>query len=78
MTERTKGQPRGRRLGQNDEKKAQRAQSRRTPGGKQERLPRDARRQEGRGKGRGDEDEKVQYEANDRLETSAVRGGVDG
>ena len=56
---------------------AQRAQERGTPGGKRERVPRDTRRQEERGKGCGDEDENVQYEANSRLEASTVRGGVD-
>ena len=57
---------------------AQRAQERGTPGRKKERVPRDTRRQEERGKGCGDEDEKVQYEANGRLEASTVRGRVDG
>ena len=70
--------PRGRRPGRSDELKAQRVQSRRTPGGKQERVPRDSCRQEERGKGCGDEDENVEYKANDRLETSTVCGGVDG
>ena len=57
---------------------AQRAQERGTPGGKKEQVPRDKRRQEERGKGCGDEDKKVQYEANGRLEASTGRGGVDG
>ena len=57
---------------------AQQAQERGTPGGKKELVPRDTRRQEERGKGCGDEEEKVQYEANGRLEASTVRGGVDG
>ena len=70
--------PRGGGPGRGDELKAQRAQSRRTRGGKQERVPTDACGQEECGKGCGDEDEKVQYEANGRLETSTVRGGVDG
>ena len=70
--------PRGSGLGQSGQLKAQRAQARATPGGKQERVSRDTRRQEELGKGCGDEDEKVQYEANGRLETSTVRGGVDG
>ena len=64
--------PRGRGPGRSGELTAQQAQSRRTPGGKQERVPRDARTQEERGKGCWDEDEKVQCEANDRLETSTV------
>ena len=70
--------PRGSGPGRSGELKAQRAQARRTPGGKQERVPRDARRQEERGKGCEDEDGKVEYEANGHLETSTVRGGVDG
>ena len=63
-----------------DEGKAQRAQTRRSPGGKQERVPRDASGQEERGQGCGDEDNDsaVQYEADDRLAASTVRGGVDG
>ena len=70
--------PRGRGPGQSDELKAQMAQSRRAPGWKQERVPRDICRHVERGRGCGEEDEKVQYEANDRLEKSTVRGGVDG
>ena len=71
-------EPRGGGQGRSDEWKAQRAQSRRSPGGKQERVPKDARGQEEGGQGSGDEDEKVQYEADDRLATSTVHGGVDG
>ena len=70
--------PRGRGPGRSDGLKAQRAQSRRTPGWKQELVPRDTCRQEERGKGCGEEDVKVQYEANDRLEKSTLRGGVNG
>ena len=70
--------PRGRGPGRSCELKAQRAQSRGTPGEKQERVPRDACGQEECGKGCGDEDEKDQYEANDRLGSSTVRGGADG
>ena len=70
--------PRGRRPGRSSELKAHRAQSRGTPGEKPERVPRDACGQEECGKGCGDEDEKDQYEANNRLESSTVRGGVDG
>ena len=70
--------PRGSGPGRSGELKAQRAQARGTPGGEQERVPRDTRRQEKRVEGCGHEDEKVQYEANGRLETSTVRGGVDG
>ena len=70
--------PRGRGPGRSGELKAQWAQSRGTPGEKQERVPRDACGQEECGKGCRDEDKKDQYEANDRLETSRVRGGVDG
>ena len=69
--------PRGSGPGRGGELKAQRAQARRKPGGKQEGVPRDTRRHEERCKRCGDEDEKVQYEANSRLETSTVRGGVD-
>ena len=74
----SRGRPRGRGPGRSGELKAQRAQLRGTPGQKQERVARDACEQEECGKGCGDEDEKDQYEANDRLETSTVRGGVDG
>ena len=70
--------PRGRGPGRSGELKAQRAQSRGTPGEKQERVPRDACGQEECGKGCGDEDERDQYEANDRLQSSTVRRGVDG
>ena len=65
--------PRGRGPGRSGELKAQWA-----PGEKQERVPRDACGQEECGKGSRDEDKEDQYEANDRLETSRVRGGVDG
>ena len=70
--------PRGRGLGRSGELKAQRAQSRGIPDEKQERVPRDTCGREECGKGCGDEDEKDQYKAKDRLETSTVRGGVDG
>ena len=50
--------PMGRGPGRSGELKAQRAQSRGTPGKKQERVPRDACGQEECGKGGGDEDEK--------------------
>ena len=75
---RPRRRPRGRGPGRSGELKAQRAQSRGTPGEKQERLPRDACGQEECGKGCGDEVEKDQYEANDRLGSSTVRGGVNG
>ena len=52
---------RGRGPGRSGELKAQRAQSRGTPGEKQERVPRDACGQEECGKGCGDKDEKDQY-----------------
>ena len=70
--------PRGRGPGGSGELRAQRAQSRGTPGEKQERVPRDACGQEDFGKGCGYEDEKDQQEAKDRLGSSTVRGGVDG
>ena len=70
--------PKGSEPGKSGKLKAQRAQAGGTPGRKQERVPRGTRRQEKRGQGCRDEDEKVQYEANGRLETSTVRGGVDG
>ena len=70
--------PRGRGPGRSGELKAQRAQSRGTPGEKQQRVPRDACGQEECGIGCGDEDEKDTYEANNRLGSSTVHGGVDG
>ena len=70
--------PRGSAPRRSYEWKAQQAQSRRFPGGRQERVPRDASREGERGQRCGDEDERVQYEADERLATSTVRGGVDG
>ena len=63
---RPRRRPRRRGPGRSGELKAQQAQSRGTPGEKQELVPRDTYGQEECGKGCGDENEKDQYEANDR------------
>ena len=57
-----------------------RAQTRRSPGGRQVWVPRDARGQEERGRGCGDKDDDSadQYEADGGQATSTERGEVDG
>ena len=79
-TGRTPAQSRPQRSGpgRDGEWMAQRAQEQGTQGEKKERVRRDTRRQEECGRGWEDEEEKVQYEASGRLETSTVCGGVDG
>ena len=79
-TERTPAQsrPRGSGRGRGGELMAQRGQERGTQGEGKERVSRDTRRQEERGKRCEDKEGKIQYEAKGRLQASTVRGGVDG
>ena len=77
-TERTTAQsrPRGSGPGRGGELMAQGAQEWGTQGEKKERVQRDTRRQEERGRGCEGKEEKVQYEPSGRLEAPTVPGGV--